>query len=434
MATSRNCIAALALAVVVTWAVVASPILAGPLFNTTVGNVPTQPGTVGMPMVFNQSSFCGGLGGGLGGFGGGLGFRLTPPLPSNPVSPVSPVLPPAAGLTSYSPGFGGQSLYNSTNPYSPSNPYNPYNNQGYWPNPYQPYYGDFGLGSTLQGVSSVVYAEGQLGIQNQQAKLLQQDVERSKLDTRRKIYDEWLYEQANTPSLQDRREQMQRYELRRAMKDPPMTEILNGSSLDTVYKDLLTKQNLWAKGPVMTLDESVLKHINMTSRSGGNTALLKRVKDGEPLPWPTVLKMPAYKADYDRINQRLPDAVQQAETKGFVDPGRVQNMKDYVQGLQATVSANINDLTPSEVMGAKRFLGQLDEALVALQQPDVADHLNGKVAPRGRTVTDFLQYMSSKGLGFGPATSGDEAAYIALHNYLVGFNLALGFTGGGTQP
>src|SRR5262245_31342024 len=45
-----------------------------------------------------------------------------------------------------------------------------------------PYYGDFSLGNTLQGAASVINAQGQFNIQNQQAKLLQQQADQAKLD------------------------------------------------------------------------------------------------------------------------------------------------------------------------------------------------------------------------------------------------------------
>src|SRR5262249_27771327 len=80
---------------------------------------------------------------------------------------------------------------------------------GYGWNPWYPSpWGDYSLGNTLQGVASVVNAEGQLGIQNQQGKLLQQEHERSKIDTRRKQFDEYLYEQSMTPTPEDIRQRM----------------------------------------------------------------------------------------------------------------------------------------------------------------------------------------------------------------------------------
>jgi len=212
---------------------------------------------------------------------------------------------PAINSALYSNGYGS----------SPGMGYNSLNNNSYYPGYYPPpyYSGDYTLGATLQGMGSVISAQGQFNIQNQQAKLIQQQELQAKVDTRRKVYEEWLYEQANMPSLQDRREQLQRYELRRAMKDPPLVEILSGTSLDAIYKDLLTKQAQWPKGPQWTIDDSVLKRINWSSGAGGNAGMLKKLRDGEPLPWPAALKTPAFAREVTRIDTRMKDAVNQAE-------------------------------------------------------------------------------------------------------------------------
>ncbi len=342
-------------------------------------------------------------------------------------SPFSPAGYPAATMTSLStpsassyPGYPN-SMY--------SNPFT---------NPYYPYYGygyggptDLTTGYMLQGAAAAINAQGQFNIQNQQAKLVQQQVEQSKVDTRRKQFDEYLYEKANTPTVEDIRNQMLGYELRRVMRDPSLPDILSGGSLDTIYRDLLTKQPQWNKGPALTIDDGVLSHINLTSRSGGNPGLLKRVRENDTLPWPNALKGEAFAKEVKSINNRLPEAVKQAEGKGSVDPGLLANLRDSVRALDGMVAANVSDMAPSDNVAARRFLAQLDSALKALEQGDVADHLNGKFAAKGKTVPDLLKYMSERGLTFGPATPGDEAAYHAMQNYLAGFNAALG---GGTPP
>src|SRR5262249_30250144 len=137
--------------------------------------------------------------------------------------------------------------------------------------------------------------------------------------------------------------------------------------------------------------------------------------------WPLALQGEAYQEEVRRLNQRAAEAVKLAEFKGQVDAGTIRDMMDDVRKLRAKVGANINDLTPSQHIEASRFLNQLDDALRALQQPDVADYLGQKYMAQGKTVGDLLEFMMRKGLSFAPAVSGDEGAYQALHNYLVGF-------------
>ena len=67
-----------------------------------------------------------------------------------------------------------------------------------------------------------------------------------------------------------------------------------------------------------------------------------------------------------------------------------------------------------------RPLNELDDAVQTLQRPNVNDYF--RMAPQGKNVEALLGYMYNKGLRFAPATGGDERAYLALHNALVGYS------------
>jgi hypothetical protein len=82
-------------------------------------------------------------------------------------------------------------------------------------------------------------------------------------------------------------------------------------------------------------------------------------------------------------------------------------------------------MTPTQYVDARRFLNQLEDALTALQQPDVQNFFNGRWAAKGKTVGDLVKYMADNGLRFAPATQGDEAAYRMLQQRLAAYNMAL---------
>jgi hypothetical protein len=320
------------------------------------------------------------------------------------------------------PGLSNGSLFNNfNNPFwNPANTgFNPWGGS---------YFGDLSMGNTLQGSAAVINAQGQFNIQNQQAKLVQQQVEMAKIETRRRMFDEWLYERANTSTIQDRREAMQRLELRKAMNDPPLGDILSGASLDVIYQDLLSKQMIWDRGPIINIDDDVLKRINLRTANGGNAGLLKQVNDDQGLPWPVVFNQPTFAKKVEAIDNRMKNAVKQATANDSVDAGTVTNLSDDVEALRKTITANVGDLTPSESVVAHRFLKQLDDAITALRSKDVGAQLKGKLALKGKTVADLLRHMSAQGLTFGAATTGDERAYVAVRNYLMGFNLGLSQT------
>jgi hypothetical protein len=334
---------------------------------------------------------------------------------------------PFAAFTS-NPYGNGLPAVGPTSPYGTTNPsaYGGTNSSPYGSSysPYGNYYQD-PLGEALRGTAAVINAEGMYLKQVQDANNRYEQWQQSRLDTRRKSIEEYIYEQALVPTGEDLREQTQRYELRIALNNPPVNEVLSGESLNAIYKDLKIKLASGGKGQPIALDPAILKQINLTSNSGGNLGILKNLKDGGSLRWPLVLQSEAYQDEVRRLNQRAAEAVKLAEFKGQVDAGTLRDMMEDVRKLRAKVSANINDLTPSQHIEASRFLNQMDDALKALQQPDVADYLGQKYMAQGKTVGDLLDFMARKGLSFAPAVNGDEGAYQALHNYLVGFASSL---------
>ena len=335
--------------------------------------------------------------------------------------------------------FGGLPSYSTTaNPYitSPgsSSPYasspgmtgaSPYGSGG--SNPYSSYADPYGGG--LRGAAEAIRAQGQFQKDFQQARLLNQEVERSKVETRRKIYDEWLYERANTPTIVDIQQKTQQLENRRALLGMPLSEVLSGYALNTLLDDLKKKANWNVKDPYGPIDPELLRQINVTSGTG-NIGVFKPVKESGSLAWPLPLQGAAYQDEVRRLNQRAAEVVKLVPNEGKVDAGTLNDMKDDVRRLRSKVSAHIDDLTPSQSIEANRFLNQVDDAVKALAQPDVASFFTDKFAAKGKTVAELVQFMAQKGLKFAPSTGGDEAAYSALYNYLVGYSLQANQAGG----
>jgi hypothetical protein len=319
----------------------------------------------------------------------------------------------AAGLydTPYanSPGLYGNSPYGAAGAYG---------NNGYSP------YGD-PYGGGLQGAAAAIDSQGRFMVMWQQSRQLDQQVERSKIETRRKIYDEWLYERSTRPTLEDERERSQAYELRRILHHPPTVDVVSGYALNTLLKDIGCMPG-YANGPAVALDPNVVQQVNVTSReNGGNVGLLKFVKDGAGLPWPLPLQGSAYQQQTKRLDDLTADAINMVRNNGGVDAATLRDLREYVTQLKGMVSANINDLAPSQAVEAKRFLNQLDHAILALKQQNVANYFTDRWAAKGKTVADLVAYMNANGLAFAPAVSGDEAAYAALYNALAEYHRGL---------
>jgi hypothetical protein len=292
---------------------------------------------------------------------------------------------------------------------------------GYYP-PYGYY--ESAYGGFLRGNADVISASGQYLINYERAKLGREAVRQARIDTRRKLFEEYLYERANTPTLEDERERAIDLERRRAVNDPPVTEIWSAKALNDLLFDVQKLQGKGIAGPPVRLDEDILKRINVSAgKTPGNVGLLKN--EGK-LSWPLALRTmkPQKEVDYLRqeIDSELPQSINEA-VNGKVDSKRLEALSKHVEQLQQLLTNNVRDLPPGQYMEARRFLNNLDDGLQVLQQPNAGLYFTQKYAAKGRTVQQLVENMSKDGLTFAPAVGGDEAAYVALHRALAAYDV-----------
>jgi hypothetical protein len=347
----------------------------------------------------------------------------SPIISTGPVVPTSNYVP-----TGYNPYLGGSIL--ATNPYAASgsvlatNPYYGGSDQyttPYGSNPYVPYTDPYG--GPLQGLAALTLADGQYLISVQRAR---QDLERAqqaRIDTRRKLFDEIRYERMNTPTAEELRIKDIQTALMRARNDPPLTEIFNGDTLNRLFNHLATQQGKGIKGPHVVLDDEILKHINLTTGTGGNVGLLKA--DGK-LTWPLPLQAPQYDAQRSIINANIAKAVEAVKYNNPVDRSTMKPLRDALDDLRRSLDLNIAAVSPSEYLESTRYLNMLDDAYKALQDPNVGNFFNQKWAPKGRTVAELVDNMAQvQGLKFAPATPGDEPYYNALYRALLTYDAGM---------
>jgi hypothetical protein len=252
-------------------------------------------------------------------------------------------------------------------------------------------------------------------VSEQQAGVVHELVRQQRLNTRRRIFDEWLYERRNAPTWEDEREWLQGEEVRRSRTDPPINEIVSARALNVLLDHLQKLQADGATGPDVPLDADVVAHLNVTSGRGGHVGLLK---DGARLHWPLVLAGDPVRSERNELNSLLAEAVQHIVSRPL-DANAAAELGRASDRLREYLADEARNLPAGQYLDAKRFLDDLGEALKALQQPDAADFLSRKYAARGKTVLELVQSLTKQGLHFAPATGGDDPAYLAVHRALV---------------
>jgi hypothetical protein len=108
-----------------------------------------------------------------------------------------------------------------------------------------------------------------------------------------------------------------------------------------------------------------------------------------------------------------------------VDKGTLDAMQATLQTMDQKLRAQINELSPTDYVEARRYLDDLNQAMRVLKRPDVADYLNGKYTAQGKDVGELIKNMMSHGLRFAPAVPGSEAAYNALYQAMATYDLGL---------
>lgn len=315
-----------------------------------------------------------------------------------------------------------QARGNIPNPYQ-SGSNSPYYRTASYPVPYSPYvYGGDPYGGYLSGAADVLNAQGDYLKNVQQAYIMREQAVQAKIDTRRSTYDEWLYERANTPTLNETREKYVQEEIRRSLNNPPVTEIWSGKSLNDLLKSLQSLQNKGIEGPPVPLSTELLANINLTTGTGPVSAGLLKSK----LNWPYGLEIlePAKENDALRAKiETLMNTAQQQASTGKINARTIQELGKSVDTLRNNLVSKINDFATMDYIAARRFVTQLEDTVKTLKTADASSYVTGKYAARGRTVKELVANMTNEGLIFAPAAPGEQSYYTALHSAMVRYNI-----------
>jgi hypothetical protein len=274
---------------------------------------------------------------------------------------------------------------------------------GFWSDPYG-----------LHGAAAVIQAQGEAVVKVQEALQL-------KIENRRRLVQQWLWERENVPTPEQLRQEYLRLQASHSQYDPPVTEIWSAVSLNHLLDHIQRTQSPGHMPAVSPpLKEEILAKINVTTlRAGANISLLR---DGK-VPWPILLYRAYFTDKREQVDRIISQLFKQAP-QGKIDFGLVEQLIVLVDGLDRDLKGLAGklgdraDWHPLMYTDAKHFLNQFDDAVKVLQGPDAAKYLGGKYVAKGKNVAELVQNMTDLGLHFAPAKPGDEAEYVALHRAL----------------
>jgi hypothetical protein len=281
-----------------------------------------------------------------------------------------------------------------------------------------------GGGGYSPGVDLIGY--GQLGLDQEKSRILREAANQARLDTRKKIIDTLAYIRANEYTFTKEQADIAKRLLERVQKTPTQTEIQSGRSLNILLKDLVVFKNQQIHGPTITLDEDVLKLVNVSGPgSSGNISLLR---DNGQFTWPAAFDDKDVISAKERkdLDLEVRQLYQQA-AQGGTDINMLRNVDTSLRTVRANLAKQVNNIPTNNYLEAQRFLDDFDAAVVGIKKGDVILNLDFQknFVKGGRSVTDLVSYLGDRGLQFAPAGTGDERAYVALQAGLSAHSLAI---------
>jgi hypothetical protein len=274
----------------------------------------------------------------------------------------------------------------------------------------------------LTGVAAVTSATGQYWMNIQQARMLREQSRQMSYDTARKRVELEAWYESRKMKTQDLVDNQVRTDLDRARRDPPMTEVISGKSLNDLLNNI-RKLGRLSRGPNISLEDETLKHINLTSPAvSGNVGLLR---DGGEFRWPLSLQERIFDDERERLSRNIKAAVDSIKDSGKDLARLLRDINADITALQNKIDDSTDDLTIAQSLEAKGFIRQLRAAASLLRDPQAAKYFNNSWNAKGRTVAELVDFMTREGLVFAPASTGDEAAYMALYYAVRSFESGL---------
>jgi hypothetical protein len=269
------------------------------------------------------------------------------------------------------------------------------------------------------GVANVTAAMGQYGIDYQQSRLMQEDIERSKIQTRKQLIEQKMWEESIKPKSEDIRMQKMELDLRRALNAPPLSDIISGSALNILLQNIQDVQAKGGYGPVIPLDQETLDHLNLSATPDANIALFK---NGGKLKWPFVLRDTPFDANRTQMQDLVNRALKEVQDDELT-PATVRGMKNTLAAFDKDLDKMAPEMSIADSIQARRYVDELKSSVKALEHPNANNYLTKKWSPQGRSVGDLVAYMTKNGLRYAPALQGEEGPYRAMHQGLVGYTM-----------
>jgi hypothetical protein len=231
----------------------------------------------------------------------------------------------------------------------------------------------------------------------------------AKIDPRRQILSEWVYERNDAQLAVVLRQQAARGSV--YLSGPSDADVLSGAALNDLL-DKLGKDSARRPVQAIAVAADLPRRINVSS-AGMRLGILK---EADQLAWPEALLAADVEPQRVRLGRLMRDTLKRVKSDAKPVPeATIKEMETLTKGLREWLVEDIGELSAQQYVEAKRFLKELDSALSILRRADTARYLASGQNWTPKTVADVIDHMNRLKLRFAPALPGDEESYRALY-------------------
>jgi hypothetical protein len=281
------------------------------------------------------------------------------------------------------------------------------------------------VGEYLSAQADIITSGGQYRMNTQEANLMQEQLKQNRIDTRRKALEQDIYEKSMTPTPAALREEKRLEQVRYYRDTPALNDIYSGIALNCILQDIQKiERETGLRGPSVTIDEEVLKQINVSGGKAADDGAVAGVLRDGTVHWPLSLQGAKFKKAREQIDSLVPKLIRQA-LSGAVDRDDLAEARKAATTIRDELTYIISDIGVSEYVSSSEYLRQLESSLKIFAGPNPANFFNGVMTAKGKTIGELVDSMGRNGLTFVRAAPGDERAYTVIQRSLATYDIQL---------
>jgi hypothetical protein len=214
--------------------------------------------------------------------------------------------------------------------------------------------------------------------------------------------------------------------LRKALSASSAIEVASGEPLNELLKEIVRVEKKGASGPSAYIPSLLLDDVRFSGSSAADLLNFARLADN--LPYPVAFDDPALAPLRDELEKDFTSAAVAVQAGKAPENAKLTKLEATFRRLQDAAGPVVKNLPFDEATAARRFLNNMAGAIRAMKGNTANGLIDPKWAAEGLTVADLVKHMTRHKLLFGPAPSGNEESYLAMHRNLAAYLFVL------TQP